>query len=65
MELPEETFVNIHGFDAKGETYSQYNILCLSSSLRPLTTLVSPLSPLHEIVSGVHPPISPLTLHPY
>ena len=21
MELPEETFVNSHGFDAKGETY--------------------------------------------
>ena len=23
MELPEDTFVNIHGFDAKGETYGQ------------------------------------------
>ncbi|KAI0708376.1 Clavaminate synthase-like protein [Earliella scabrosa] len=24
MELPEETFVNIHGFDAKGETYVRF-----------------------------------------
>ncbi|KAI0767727.1 Clavaminate synthase-like protein [Fomes fomentarius] len=24
MELPEETFVNIHGFDAKGETYIRF-----------------------------------------
>ena len=23
MELPEETFVNTHGFDAKGETYGK------------------------------------------
>ena len=30
MELPEETFVNIHGFDAKGETYGTIRSRSLS-----------------------------------
>ena len=32
MELPEDMFVNIHGFDAKGETYGT---ICFRSLAHP------------------------------
>lgn len=42
MELPEEAFVNIHGFDSRGETYGE----CPSSTvIQSALTEVSPLPP--------------------
>lgn len=47
MELPEETFENLHGYDAVGETYSKSGAL-----FRLKAMLTSRLSPIHEVVSG-------------
>ena len=39
LEVPEDTFVNIHGFHAKGETYGMPRIRSLASTV---TNLRSP-----------------------
>jgi hypothetical protein len=50
MELPEETFVNCHGFSSVGETYG--NLLLGSSSLRGTDGLgYSESSAVYEVVS--------------
>ena len=47
MELPDETFVNIHNFDAPGETWGKF-----SSCYIPYAySLHCALSSIHEVVS--------------
>ena len=43
LELPEDTFVNIHGFEAKGETYGQCFSRCIlfDPSSRPTSHIKS------------------------
>lgn len=49
LELPEETLVDLHGFDAVGESYGIHEAIITSMSFL-LTSYLLPLSPFHEIV---------------
>lgn len=51
MELPEETFVNMHRYDAVGETYGMSHLLFLILK-GYLFVLVFLFSKIHEVVSS-------------
>lgn len=48
LELPEETLVNLHRFDAVGESYGTHDTITIL--YRILTSYFGPISPFHEIV---------------
>ena len=50
LELPEETLVNLHGFDAVGESYGTYEAIYCLYTVSILTSYFGLLSPFHEIV---------------
>ena len=51
MELSEESFVNLHGFDSVGETYGKSEPFYMHLNSVPTKYC---LSTLHEIVSQVY-----------